>query len=160
VLPGLQEVSHDLCHVMPSRALSPLRTVIDHNERHIFFIATYLKTLRHGIVCLGYRVNAQENKSVAPLGRRADGAAKRANPQRWRPPSQWLAIGSPQKGVDYLRLRIRFLACRLRMYCGAISSSERQYLIKESDDHLPVAFTTSGGVPAINNSVVPPIRKQ
>ena len=41
-----------------------------------------------------------------------------------------------------------------------MESRERQYLIKDSEDQRPVALTTSGGVPAISNSVVPPIRKQ
>ena len=48
----------------------------------------------------------------------------------------------------------------LRMCCGARTSRERQYLKKDSEDHRPVALTTSGGVPAINNSVVPPMQKQ
>jgi len=39
-------------------------------------------------------------------------------------------------------------------------SRERQYRKKESEDQRPVAFTTSGGVPATKSSVVPPIRKQ
>ena len=41
-----------------------------------------------------------------------------------------------------------------------MSSRERQYQRKDSEVQWPVAFTTSGGVPANNNLVVPPIRKQ
>ena len=41
-----------------------------------------------------------------------------------------------------------------------MSTSERQYRRKDSEDHRPVALTMSGGVPAIRSSVVPPMRKQ
>ena len=48
----------------------------------------------------------------------------------------------------------------LRVCCGARTSREHQYLKKDSEDHRPVALTMLGGVPAINDSVVPPMWKQ
>jgi hypothetical protein len=45
-------------------------------------------------------------------------------------------------------------------YKGAIISRDRQYRRKASEDQRPIILTTCGGTPAINNSVVPPMRKQ
>ena len=84
-----------------------------------------------------------------------------AHPQNGDRPAKGKAIGHPTRKVGYLeRLCLRDRVWRLRIWKGAILSKERQYRKKEAEDHLLVVRTTSGGTPAANNSVVPPIRKE
>jgi hypothetical protein len=40
-----------------------------------------------------------------------------------------------------------------------MSSRDLQYRKKDSEDHLPVTLTTSGGVPVIRSSVMPPVQE-
>ena len=121
-------------------------------------IIEYTLQIEFGILRLGVELTKAMNY---PPTSRAKGRRGKpmANPTM-ATASQKACRRLTQDGGAQCFLRTYLRLCTLRTCRGAISSRERQYLMKESEDHRPVALTMSGGVPAISSSVVPPMRKQ